>query len=213
MTPIDPNPSQEPAGRWRLFWLLVATVAVVAGLVVLCGHGSVQAVRQVVRLTAQISLVLFCAAFGASAIAHQWPGAWSSSLRDHRRQLGLAFAFSHGVHAIGLAAFARLAPVQFHQAADPAMFVFGGLAYGFIIAMAATSFDRAAVLIGPHAWRWLHLIGAYDIWLTFLVAEGKRAAHSAHYWPYVALLVVVMALRWIAMARRVRPTGSSRLTA
>jgi hypothetical protein len=29
-----------------------------------------------------------------------------------------------------------------------------------------------------------------------VIAEGKRAVHDVHYWPYVALLVAVIAMRW-----------------
>ena len=35
-----------------------------------------------------------------------------------------------------------------------------GIGYAFIIAMAATSFDRSAAAIGPRAWRILQYFGA-----------------------------------------------------
>ena len=186
----------KATSRWWLFWLLAATILALSGLVAFRGDFSLEAVRQAVRLTAQMSLILFCTAFSASALARHLPGASTLFVRRHRRQIGLAFAFSHGVHAVALFIFARSSPAQFDDATNTAMFVFGGLAYLFIIAMAATSFDRTAAWLGPRAWRILHIVGGYDIWLTFLIAEGKRAVHDVYYWPYVALLVAVMAIRW-----------------
>jgi sulfoxide reductase heme-binding subunit YedZ len=196
---------QRPASKsWRPFFLLAAIVVVISALTVAEGRFSVESVRQAVRLTAQMSLLLFSAAFSASALARLWPNAFTRFMRGYRRQFGLAFAFSHGVHALALFAFAEISPAQFQEATDLAMYIFGGLAYLFIAAMAMTSFDRTAAWIGPGAWRLLHTIGGYDIWLTFLVAEGKRAAHSAYYWPYVALLIGAMAVRLAATAMRAR---------
>lgn len=197
---IAPLASQATS-RWWVFWLLAAIILALSGLVAFHGDFSVEAVRQVVRLTAQMSLVLFCTAFSASALARRWPGASTLFLRRHRRQIGLAFAFSHAVHAVALVDFSRIDPGEFGNATDTPMFVFGGLAYLFIIAMAATSFDRTAAWLGPRAWRILHTVGGYDIWLTFLIAEGKRAVHDVYYWPYVGLLVAVIAIRWSAGKR------------
>lgn len=202
MDVVAPPLATKATSRWWLFWLLAAIILALSGLVAWRGDFSVEAVREVVRLTAQMSLVLFCAAFAASALARHLPNASTLFLRRHRRQIGLAFAFSHGVHAIALFTFARISPAQFDDATDLPMFIFGGLAYLFIIAMAATSFDRTAAWLGPRAWRVLHTVGGYDIWLTFVIAEGKRAVHDAYYWPYVALLIAVMAIRWLGGKKR-----------
>ncbi|MER9233385.1 ferric reductase-like transmembrane domain-containing protein [Mesorhizobium sp. M0622] len=202
MSAVASSIADKATSRWWLFWFLAAITLALSGLVAFRGDFTIEAVRQVIRLTAQISLVLFCTAFSASALARDLPSASTRFLRRHRRQIGLAFAFSHGVHAIALFTFAQISPAQFKEATDPAMFVFGGLAYLFIIGMAATSFDRTAAWIGPRAWRILHTVGGYDIWLTFLIAEGKRAVHDVYYWPYVLLLLAVMAIRWWGAIKR-----------
>ena len=44
-------------------------------------------------------------------------------------------------------------PPGFHEHAMPGTLVSGGIAYAFIVAMAATSFDRTAAWVGPAAWR------------------------------------------------------------
>ena len=83
------------------------------------------------------------------------------------------------------------------------MFIGGGLGYVFVLLMGATSFDRTAALVGPRRWRLLHLVGGYYLSLIFLQAEAKRAADPSH-WPYLGLVVGVLALRIFAgrFARR-----------
>lgn len=188
--------------RWWTFLTLAAIVAAASLLAAWWGDFSVEAIRRVIRLTAQMSLFLFLAAFSASALYRLWPNAFTRFLITARRPFGLAFAFSHAVHALALFAFSRVDPQGFDQATDPAMFVFGGLAYLFIALMAATSSDSAIALLGPRNWRRLHTVGSHVIWLTFLVAEGKRAVHDIYYWPFVAALLVVMVLRVAARFKR-----------
>jgi sulfoxide reductase heme-binding subunit YedZ len=66
-----------------------------------------------------------------------------------------------------------------------------------VLLMGATSFDRTAALLGPRRWRLLHLVGGYYLSLVFLQAEAKRAADPSH-WPYLGLVVAVLALRIFA---------------
>ena len=50
----------------------------------------------------------------------------------------------------------------------------------FLAAMTATSFDRTAQLIGPRAFRILHLTGGYYLLFQFMVSFGKRIpGHAA----------------------------------
>ncbi len=83
--------------------------------------------------------------------------------------------------------------------------VLAGTAYLFIVAMAATSFDRSAVWLGPRNWRLLHLLGGWYIWISFAVAVGKRVPLDSFYWPMAArLLAAAAAVRLVAMSRRNR---------
>ena len=197
------NPRQA-IGGWPLFWFnafwLTLMVIVLAGQ-----HGfDIEGVRIVVRTTAQTSLALFLTAFVASSLHALVPSAPTRWLLANRRYFGVSFAYSHFLHAVGLYAFATLDPALFATQASPAMFVFGGIAYGFIVLMTLTSFDTTAELIGPRAWQVLHTLGAYDIWLTFMVAEGRRALNDSYYWPFVGLLLAAMALRLLAGSARRR---------
>ena len=100
--------------------------------------------RMVIRFTARTSLVLFCLAFSAAALARLWPNAWTRWLRRNRRYLGVSFAASHAIHAVAIAAFAVMDPAGYAAATSITSYIFGGIGYAFIIAMTATSFDRTA---------------------------------------------------------------------
>jgi methionine sulfoxide reductase heme-binding subunit len=160
----------------------------------------VEGVRMVIRFTARTSLLFFCLAFSAAALARLWPNAWTRWQRRNRRQLGVTFAASHGLHALAIIAFARMDPAGFAAITNLASYVFGSLGYAIIIAMTATSFDRAAAAIGPRAWRMLHLAGGYYLWAQFVIAFGKRIPAMPLYGLFLIPLFAVLAMRLIAMA-------------
>jgi sulfoxide reductase heme-binding subunit YedZ len=184
---------------WRLFTVL--TLILIALCVWIAGMRGfeVEGVRMVIRFTARSSLLLFCLAFSAAALALIWPSAWTRWLRRNRRQLGVTFAASHALHAGAIIAFARMDPAGFASVTNLASYLFGGIGYAIIIAMAATSFDRSAVAIGPRAWRALHLWGGYYLWAQFVVSFGKRIPAMPLYSLFLIPLLAVLALRLIAM--------------
>jgi DMSO/TMAO reductase YedYZ heme-binding membrane subunit len=186
---------------WRLFALLTLILTVLcAGIAGMRGF-EVEGLRMVIRFTARTSLLFFCLAFGASALARLWPNGWTRWLRRNRRQLGVSFATSHALHAIAIVAFADMDPAGFATATSPASFVFGGIGYAIIIAMTATSFDRTAAAIGPRAWRILHLAGGYYLWAQFMISFGKRIPAMPLYSLFLIPLFAILALRLIAMAQ------------
>lgn len=183
---------------WPLLGVLALAVSAMAAAIVAAQGGDVEGVRAAIRATARSSAALFCLAFAAGALVKLWPGAATRWLKRNRRIFGLAFAVSHGVHALAIAAYAILAPAAFAAHTMPATWIFGGLAYAFIIAMAATSFDRSAAWIGPRAWRILHAVGAYYLWISFINNFGRRAIAEPNYWGFVAVLLLVGALKLAA---------------
>ncbi len=104
-----------------------------------------------------------------------------------------------------IVAFAAVDPIGFATATSLASYVFGGVGYAFIIAIAATSFDRTAAWLGPPAWRTLHLVGGYYLLLQFTVSFGKRIPHMPLYALFLIPLALVFALRMIAMTSRRTP--------
>ena len=184
---------------WRLFAVLALTLTALCLWIAGMRQFEVDGIRMVIRFTARSSLLLFCLVFGAAALERLWPNAWTRWLRRNRRALGVSFAASHGLHAAAIAAFAALDQAGFAAATSLASYVFGGLGYAFIIAMTATSFNRTAQAIGPRAWRILHLTGGYYLWFQFMVSFGKRTPDMPLYALFLIPLLVVLALRLIAM--------------
>ncbi|MFK4650323.1 DMSO/TMAO reductase YedYZ heme-binding membrane subunit [Bradyrhizobium japonicum] len=189
---------------WRLLAVLTLSLIALSLWIASMRQFEVEGVRMVIRFTARSSLLLFCLAFSAAALARLWPNAWTRWQRRNRRDLGLSFAASHAIHAVAIVAFAKMDRVGFVEATSAASYIFGGIGYAFIIAMSATSFDRTAALLGPQAWRVLHLVGGYYLWFQFMVSFGKRVPAMPLYAAFLIPLLAVMALRLIAMAAHPR---------
>ena len=195
---------------WRLFTLLALTLLALSIWIAGMRGLEVEGVQMVIRFTARTSLVLFCLAFAAAAMALLWPNAGTRWLRRNRRYLGVSFAASHGIHAVAILAFAMMDPEAYAAATSLASYIFGGIGYAFIIALTATSFDRTAAAIGARAWRRLHLIGGYYLLFQFMVSFGKRIPDMPLYALFLIPLFTVFALRMIAMApraQRAMPAG------
>ncbi|MBB6466046.1 DMSO/TMAO reductase YedYZ heme-binding membrane subunit [Aminobacter lissarensis] len=202
MRALPESASAWPPNGWRLTaWLGAGVLAACAGAVSLADD-PVDGTRMVIRLTARSSLMLFVLAFTASSLAQLWLSAMTRWIRANRRYFGLAFAFSHGVHAAAIIALSQLDPVLFDELTAPAAFIAGGTGYLAIILMAATSFDRTAAAIGLKAWRIIHTGGAWFLAVFFVVNFGRRAVLRPElYWPYMALILAAIALRLVAHFR------------
>jgi methionine sulfoxide reductase heme-binding subunit len=200
-----PSRRQDWFEGWRLFALLALTLMVLSVGIAGLRQFEVDGVRMVIRFTARTSLLLFCLAFGAGALARLWPNAWTRWLRRNRRPLGVSFAASHAIHAVAIVAFAAMSPPQFRDATSMATFIFGSVGYAFIVAMTATSFDRTADAVGARAWRILHLTGGYYLLLQFMVSFGKRIPDMPLYALFLIPPLAVFTLRMIAMSQHSRP--------
>ena len=190
---------------WRLFAILTLILAALCAGLAGIRDFDVNGVRMVVRFTARTSLLFFCLAFSAAALAQLRPNAWTHWQRRNRRYLGVTFAASHALHAIAIIAFATMDPAGFAAATNLASYVFGGIGYAIIAAMTVTSFDRTAAAIGPRGWRILHLTGGYYLLLQFTVSFGKRIPDMPLYGLFLVPLLAVFALRMIAMASKRTP--------
>src|SRR6266404_7972395 len=95
---------------WRLFGVLTLTLIALCVGIAGMRQFEVNGVRMVIRFTARTSLLFFCLAFSAAALARLYPNAWTRWQRRNRRALGVTFAASHGIHAVAIAAFAVLDP-------------------------------------------------------------------------------------------------------
>jgi DMSO/TMAO reductase YedYZ heme-binding membrane subunit len=190
---------------WRLFILLTLILAALCVGIAGLRQFEVEGVRMVIRFTARTSLLFFCLAFSAAALARLWPNAFTRWQRRNRRYLGVTFAASHALHAAAIVAFANMDPLGFAAATSLASYIFGGIGYAFIIAMTATLFDATAAALGPRAWRALHLVGGYYLLLQFTVSFGRRVPEMPPYALFLIPLMAVFVLRMVAMASRQTP--------
>jgi sulfoxide reductase heme-binding subunit YedZ len=188
------NPRVSPRTA-RTVATLSALVLIGSLAALLISPDLVEGVRMVIRLTARTSLVFFLLAFIASALTRLWPMPETAWLLRHRRAFGLAFAVSHAVHLAAIIAFAKLDVPGFAHQSSFANFVTGGIAYVFIALMAATSWDGAVRWLGLQRWRLLHAVGAYYIWVSFVVTFSKRIPMSAGYVVPVVVLFAALLLR------------------
>ncbi len=192
---IGKTATKKWAEGWSLFWLItVALVAMMLSFLAVIGWDT-DGYRMVIRATARTSLVLFLAAFAASASAARWPGPFTRWLRRNRRQLGLGFAMSHFIHAFAIIALWKTNPAIFWALTNPKSIVTGGIAYLFIALLAAASFDRMVKTIGPKVWARVHGCGVWIVALSFIFTNGKRIPVSGWYALPVALVVAVIVLR------------------
>lgn len=199
----DQMTSQPPG--WRQGWPPLGAIIValtIATLLALFSAGGSDGIRMAIRLTARTSLALFLLAFTASALARACPNPSTRWQLRNRRQFGLGFAASHLLHAFAITALAVSDPALFAELGGSSMLLAGGSTNLVILAMAATSCDRTAALIGPLAWRRLHLAGAWYIWLSFMVTFGKRAMVDAAYWPFIGVLLAALVLRLFVGGRK-----------
>lgn len=162
--------------------------------------------RGIIRLTARSSFALFLLAFLAAPLAALWPSPVFAALGRLRRWLGLSFALSHAVHGLAIVALAQHAPALFWTLTTPGSVVSGGIAYGFILLMTATSWDGAARWRGGAPWRLLHRVGVWFLWISFTVAFGKRVPVDPLYTLPLVLLAfggaVRLAAAWTKRRRR-----------
>ena len=100
---------------WRLFVVLTLTLLALSVWIAGMRQFEVDGVRMVIRFTARSSLLLFCLAFSAAALARLWPNAWTRWQRRNRRYLGVTFAASHGIHAVAIIAFAVMDPAEWDE--------------------------------------------------------------------------------------------------
>jgi methionine sulfoxide reductase heme-binding subunit len=170
--------------------LVLATLAV-------DGTGE-EGIRAVIRLTARTSVLLFTAAFTASALRRRWPTSLTRWLLRRRRQIGLSFAVSHGLHLLAIVQLATRFPDTFWPNTSMVTIVFGGLAYVFILLMALTSNDASVRLLGGRRWSLLHTTGMYVIWTIFFVSYTPRALSMPAYVPAALLVVGGLAVRLVA---------------
>lgn len=163
----------------------VITAVFIAVMAAFSG-GYTEALPSVMRPTAWLAFALFIVAFTASSMHRLRPGGYSKWAMKNRRYIGLSFAVVHFIHA-GLV-LSNLWLTDTSRTAGELSG--GGLAYLFLLLMAATSNNAAVRAMGVKNWKRLHTVGSYYIWLIFTV----RAIRAATDGELSALLIATTGL-------------------
>ncbi len=201
------------------FALFIAAASIVNAAIAflvlrLWGTGS-DGVELALRVTARVSFFYFLLAFLASPLARLAPGAVSTWLVRHRRELGVTFGISMSMHvALILRMFVIYAPER------PPMVTWADFAIGIpglilVALMTVTSFDRLKRAMTPAQWKRLHTNSLFVVWSIFFLClvdsvGRKQTAHpTLEYHVFIAILVIAMSLRIAAGMRHAKP-GPSR---
>lgn len=166
---------------WRLFSLLSALVLLATALALWSQPQWVEALRSAIRVTARTSFALFLATFLASSLMALVPSDFTRGLLRERRFLGLAFAFSHAVHAVLIILYVKFFPETFWHGRSAAANIPGSIGYVFILLLTLTSFPYAVRLLGARAWKLLHSTGTWVIAGVFLLSFYKRLPMGSWY--------------------------------
>ena len=173
------------------------TAAFVTFIAVLSG-GYVEALPTVMRPTAWLAFALFISAFTASSIHRLRPNGYSKWAMNNRRYVGLSFAAVHFIHA-GLV----LSNLWLTEASRTAGELSGGgLAYLFLLLMAATSNNSAVRRIGSKNWKRLHTVGSYYIWLIFTVRAIRASLEGENSAIIIAAIGLTAILLRLAVRRK-----------
>ena len=189
---------------WRITTLLICLIVV--GLVINFGLAgwNAPAITHAIDATGRSSLILFAIAFTASSVESLWPSSLSRWSLRNRRWIGLSFASSHFIHLGLIISMTVFFPDPFVRDQSMAQWVFGGLAYGFVLLMALTSTDQAQRWMGMMTWKRLHFVGSHWIWKLYLLTYLKHVKQGPM-WFYLPFLVFTLALIPIRYAKHTPP--------
>lgn len=194
---------------WRLFSLLSLLVLIATALALWSQPQWVEALRSAIRVTARTSFALFLATFLASSLAALVPSEFTRGLLRERRFLGLAFAFSHAVHAVLIILYVKFFPETFWHGRSAAANIPGSIGYLFIILLAVTSFPYAVKLLGARIWKGLHSTGTWVIAAVFVLSFYKRLPLGSWYPLGFGLIFSAIAFKLVAkLAARLRRNAS-----
>ncbi|MFL6608062.1 MAG: hypothetical protein ACJ8HF_07470 [Pseudomonas sp.] len=193
-----PNATATPPAfryqGWSLFSLLAALVLLMTVMILIINPDLTEGVRSAIRATARSSFALFLLAFTASAFAVLVPSALSKSLVRERRFIGLAFAFSHLIHAVLIYWYGQL-NTEFWPGRTALGNVPGTVGYVFVLLLALTSFKSTTRLIGATAWKRLHTTGMWVLAAIFAYSNFKRIPMSDWYVLPFGLICAATAIR------------------
>lgn len=174
---ISEAPRSTRANGWTLFNYIGITILITTLFILITDKDLVGSLKTAIRATARFSFILFVITFTASGLVALVPAPLTKYILRNRKWVGLAFAFSHFVHAILIFSLACSSD-DYRSSFDAFDNASGFVGYAFIVLMTITSFKPTRRFVGERNWRILHTSGmwlfAYIFWKTNyeLLAQG-----------------------------------------
>ena len=153
---------------WTFFaWVAGFTFLVILMLSMSVDLGTGPGVVAMIRNSVRLSAPWLFLAFAASSLVTLFPSPATRWLMRNRRMLGLSFAAAMGWQLFFIF-WMLMGHWNFYL---DVIHPLGGLftrlfAYGVLISLTVTSFSWPRRRMGPRAWRLLHKIGIYILWLA-----------------------------------------------
>ncbi|MGP8033431.1 MAG: hypothetical protein ACLPQ6_04735 [Steroidobacteraceae bacterium] len=179
------------------------TALVLAAVTLLASGAGEAGTVDGLRLTARLSYLLFWPAYAGGALAALF-GSRFLGLARRGRELGLAYASAHLVHA-GLVAWLYDIAVRPPPLSSLEFF---GFALFCTYLLAFLSIKRLAALLHPTLLHAIRVLGMEYIAFAFLVDFSGNpfrgsVMHALAYFPFITLAVAGPSLRVAALLRRV----------
>ena len=192
---------------WRITVLVTSFIIIVLTLYfTLVGWNGI-AIKHAIDATGRSSLILFAIAFTASSLESLWASSITRWSLRNRRWIGLSFAASHFIHLGLIISMSLLFPDPFLAEQSLGQWLFGGLAYMFVLLMALTSTNQAQHWMGMKNWKRLHYVGSHWIWTVFLFTYLKHVKEGP-FWFYLPFLVFTLLMIPIRFAKH-RPLSAT----
>lgn len=179
---------------WRVIMgVAIGTTAIAVMQMQLYGLNE-QSIRFLIRWTAKMSVVCFSLAFGISSVFHFFKNDLTAWIFNFRPHLGLAFAVFHTFHLVFLVILqTHIHPV--FTLAKTSSLIGGGMAYALMYLMVITTFSKGKTMMHPGAWRILHLIGGYWIWVIFFKSYYNQVFYQDRGYLLFMLITLVLVFR------------------
>ena len=178
-------------------WLSAIQLVISAALFLFAGSDEA-GIRLWIRVTAWMSAALFVVAFAARPLRQFVRNDATRFALANRRYIGIAAAFAHFIHGIGIVWLMTAYPGP-GTAVDIVTAIGGGLGFAFYFAMGLTSNDASVEWLGRENWKKLHTVGGYYVWgifaFTSLGGVGENWRSAVMFLAFVAVLALRIAAR------------------
>jgi methionine sulfoxide reductase heme-binding subunit len=181
--------------------LMVPLTALVGAGILLNLGAENHGIREALRATARLSLVLFALAYIARPLHQLQPSDFSRWLLRNRATIGVCFGLCLSSHIFLILWLFVLQAPAIPNGVGPADFFIGIPGLVVVVMMAITSAKKVRRAMPPVWWNRLHRYGIHLVWFIYTACliesfTAKSPPNPAwHYLPLIGILIAIFALR------------------